>query len=224
MPIRVFLITNFRLLLWSLGELLESRSPHFLLAGSSESCEQAAELIASTSTDVVLLDIDIGADKALPLVSALCTDSAAKILLLTRQEDVTLEDKLIISGARGLIHRMVSPEQLLTALEKVHEGQVWLDRAATARIFVKLSHLGSSKQASAVSANFAQLTEREQEIVSFIARNGGEPGKTIAKRLSISESTLRNHLASIYEKLGLANRHGLLAYAFEHGLTERPGQ
>jgi DNA-binding NarL/FixJ family response regulator len=52
-----------------------------------------------------------------------------------------------------------------------------------------------------------------------MARHSGEPGKTIAEKLHISESTLRNHLTSIYDKLGVANRHGLLAYAYQNGFA-----
>jgi DNA-binding NarL/FixJ family response regulator len=69
----------------------------------------------------VLLDIDSYPDEVVPLIKILLTVSDAKILLITRLDDLTLQDNAIIAGARGLIDRNVTPELLLTAIETVHE-------------------------------------------------------------------------------------------------------
>ena len=66
------------------------------------------------------------------------------------------------------------------------------------------------------------LTVREREIVAITAGNAGATAKTIAQILFISEHTLRNHLTSIYNKLEVANRLELFAYAHKHGLIKRP--
>lgn len=220
MPIRVLLISNFRLLSESLAALIESRPQTFSLIGVADSVARAREWIAKTPIDVVLFDIDSHAGVLAPLIAELHTSAKANILLLTRMENHTEEDKAIVAGAHGLIDRDTSRETLLNALQKINEGQIWLNRDATGRIFVELSRQGA-KAAHEHSANkAASLTEREQQIVAAIACNIGKPGKTIADTLHISESTLRNHLTSIYDKLGVANRHGLLAYAFQNGLTE----
>ena len=224
MPIRVLVVSNFRLLLTGLCDLIERRSPDFWLAGSADSPARALELAGKTTPDIVLLDIDSDADAALTLIGALHAATRAKIVLLTRLENNAQIDKAIILGGRGVINRDTMPETLFNALHKVHEGQVWLDREATGRVFVEMSRLGSKKPTDETASKVNQLTDREQEIVACIASSNGEPGKTIAAKLHISESTLRNHLTAIYEKLGVANRHGLLAYAFQNGLTERLGQ
>jgi DNA-binding CsgD family transcriptional regulator len=67
----------------------------------------------------------------------------------------------------------------------------------------------------------ATLTVREREIIAISATHAGATGKTIAEKLHISEHTLRNHLTSIYEKLGLANRLELFAYAHQHKLAKQ---
>lgn len=211
-------------MLCSLADLITSKAPGFLLAGTANSLTQAFELAPGITADVVVLDIDSGADAVLTLINALHTTSHAKILLLTRMQDHALEDKAILLGARGLIDGDATPELLLNAIQKINAGQVWLNHEATGRVFVELSRMRSKKPADAVSSKVAQLTDREHEIVACIARSNGDPGKTIAGRLHISESTLRNHLTAIYDKLGVANRHGLLAYAFQNGLTERARQ
>lgn len=154
-------------------------------------------------------------DRVLPLINSLRAVSEAKILLLTRLED----DQAIILGASGLIDRNASREQLFSALEKVSRGEVWLDRAATGRIFVEFSRTSGRKSNNSVADKANLLTSREREVVVLIVSNSAS-GKVVANKLDISESTLRNHLSSIYEKLGVSNRPGLLAYAFQNRLIK----
>ena len=171
--------------------------------------------------DVVVFDLDSLGPRALPLLSRLRDRSQAKVLLLSRGDDSELVDKAVLHGARGIINRQGTPATLLNAIEKVHEGQLWLDRNATGRIFVEfLRHGGGQPRGDGGDAKLQQLTEREHQIVTFLAHNDGDPGKVIADKLNISESTLRNHLTSIYDKLGVANRPGLLAYARQNGLAD----
>ena len=223
MAISVFLISDFCLLRKSIETLLGGESERFALAGVATSCDGAADAVLQVAPDVVLLDLDELADAALALITALHTRSTTKILLLSRLGDSALQDKAILLGARGVVDRHTGPEMLLTAIAKVMEGQLWLDREATGRIFVQLSSASFRKDSDAVSVRLAQLTEREKAIVAFIAGNSDDPGKKVASKLNISESTLRNHLTSIYVKLGVANRNGLLTYAFRNGLAERLG-
>jgi len=189
--------------------------------GSAEKYDQAAsELAITTDIDIVLLDIDSYPDEVVPLINTLHEVTHAKILLITRLSDSTLQDKAIIAGARGLVDRTISAEMLLTATEKVHEGEVWLSKVATGRIFVDLLRIGNNTSNEVTVSKISLLTAREQEIVAFVACNGGESGKAIASKLCISESTLRNHLTVIYQKLDVVNRHGLIAFAFQNGLAE----
>lgn len=221
MAIRVFIISNFSLLLRAIEDLIESNPQRFFLVGSTEKCDkEVSELVINSSVDLVLLDIDSYPDEVVPLINTLRAASQAKILLITRLSDLALQDQAIIAGARGLIDRSVKPEMLLTAIEKVDEGQVWLSKVATGRIFVDLLRMGSNISNEVTVSKVSSLTGREQEIVAFIACNGGESGKVIANKLCISESTLRNHLTAIYQKLDVVNRHGLIAFAFQNGLVE----
>ena len=66
----------------------------------------------------------------------------------------------------------------------------------------------------------ATLSRKEHKVVAAIARNPGASGKAIAERLFISEHTLRNHLTSVYAKLGLVNRLELYAFARKHGFAD----
>lgn len=221
MATRVFVITDFGLLGAGISGWILGDPERLALVGIADSYAAAAQAAIAAESDVVLLDIDGSADAAIDVVRSLHAGCAAKILLITRQEDVALQDKAILLGARGVVNRAATPEMLLVAIEKVMEGQIWLDREATGRIFVQLSRGSQRQEADPLTRQLGSLTEREREIVAFIAGNGAESGKTLARRLNISESTLRNHLTAVYEKLGVSNRNGLLTYVFRHGLAQR---
>jgi len=154
------------------------------------------------------------------MINSLKTASQAKILLLTRMENADLQDRAILAGACGVLDRGASIPLLFTAVEKVHTGQVWLDRVSTGRVFIELTRMAARRQQDGLVDKLSLLTERERKIVTVIAHNIGDPGKAIAEKLHISESTLRNHLTAIYEKLGVENRHGLVAYAYQKGLAK----
>ena len=218
MPIRIFLISNFRLILDGIAALIAMESDRFLLAGTATSFEQAMESIAGSQADIILFDID-SADTcdALSLIDSLQAASDIKILLLTRWRNVVLNDKAILLGARGVIGKDASSEQLFDACAKVVAGEIWLDRMATGRIFEEFSRRGRNKPNHSVSNKAAVLTDKEMKIIVAIVKSS-EPGKVIANELGISESTLRNKLTGIYEKLGVHNRQGLFAFARENGL------
>lgn len=224
MAIPVFLVSDHQLTTWALTQLLENSARRFRFAGACGSVDQTTlRSIVAAAPDLILFDIDGEPESVMACLASLSAAvPQAKVLLLTRLSDTNLQDRAVIHGARGVLDKSATNEQILTALAKVHEGQVWLDRVATGRVFVELSRIGTRKPAaSSVSDKIATLTEREHEILAFITQNSGEPGKSLAAKLRISESTLRNHLTSIYDKLGVANRNGLLAYAYQTGLAKR---
>lgn len=166
-----------------------------------------------------MLDADSAPEAAPDLIAALNATGLVRTLLLTRLDNAELQDQAILAGARGVIDHSVPPALFLDALEKVHQGEMWLNRSATARIFHRVT--SPAAEADPLDYKLTLLTEREREIIALIAANHTEPGKTIARRLNISEGTLRNHMTSIYAKLGVVNSNGLIAYVVRNRLAER---
>lgn len=113
-------------------------------------------------------------------------------------------------------------ESLPRAIERVHQGQIWVDRAATGRIFVELARrsLGPAAEPDPERSRIERLTRKERKTVVEIARDASATSADIARRLHISEHTLRNHLTSIYAKLGVSGRLELFAYASRHGIAD----
>jgi DNA-binding NarL/FixJ family response regulator len=202
-----------------LATVIASRPERFELVGSAASPEDAGSTLVTAAAQVILLDVDDGRGHIPVLIEEIRAQCGAKILLLTCQDGMDLPGRAAALGTCGVIDRLTTPELLLRALEKVHEGQVWFNRDTTGRLLSQQVHLGADAD-NPLSAGLALLTDRERKVLAAVVHHGGESGKAIALRLHSGESTLRNHLTSIYDKLGVSGRNGLLAYAMETGLTE----
>lgn len=221
-PIRVLIVDDHRSILWGLERLIESGKPAMQVVGTATNCSEALKLIDETTPDLILLDIGLGDQNGVDEIPSLLARSKAKILVLTGIRDESIHDKAVLAGASGVVEKEAPAETILAAIEKVHEGQLWLDRVATGRIFLEMSRDNAAQSVDPERAKISSLTEREREIVAITATHAGSNAKAIAEMLFISEHTLRNHLTSIYDKLQVANRLELFAYAHKHGLTKVP--
>jgi DNA-binding NarL/FixJ family response regulator len=220
--IRVLLIDDHLSVLWGLEKLIESQQPKMQVIGKFTSFADASVHVEDLSPDVILLDLDLGAEQGIDIIPKLVAISKAKILVLTGSRDVDLHDRTIIAGAKGVLEKEKSAETILTAIERVHEGQIWLNQARIGRIILELCRKKSGEENSPEKRKIESLTARELNIIKAVTHHAGATGSDISKRLHISESTLRNHLSSIYSKLGLINRLELWDYAHKHGLNNAP--
>ena len=221
-PIRVFLIDDHCSILWGLERLVNSGKPAMEAVGSAGNYTEALALLDKAAPDVIVLDIDLGKENGVDGIPKLIAKSRAKILVLTGVRDHAVHDQAVLAGASGVVGKESPAETIIRAIEKVHEGQIWLDRAATGRVFVEFSREGASHSTDPERAKMASLTYRERELIAAITSNAGSTARTIAEILHISEHTLRNHLTSIYNKLDVANRLELYAYAHKNGLIAPP--
>lgn len=217
--VRVFLIAP-ALVSWGLERLLQSVHPRFELAGSQPSIAQAQPDVERGSPHVIVIDLDGGYEVQALVELQSCTP--ARIVVLSSSQDVEMLDRCVVAGVRGVVKKTEPPPVLLKAIEKVHDGELWIDRGATNRIFMELARQKVTSRTDPETRKIAALTSRERQTICAVASDTAAPGKVIASRLCISEHTLRNHLTSIYSKLGLCNRLDLYAYATKHSLN-KPG-
>lgn len=218
--IRVMLVNEHPLCLWALEKLIESQRPRMDVSGKAHTHEDALRLLDVHPADVVLMDLDGG--YAVESIARLLAGSRTKVLALSSSMLPDLLDSAVLSGASGVVSKGEEVDVLLKAIERVHLGELWVDRTATGRIVRELSTRGVIAVSDAEKNRVAQLTRKELQTVSEIGRDASASSREIAARLDISEHTLRNHLSSIYAKLGLRNRVDLFAYANRHGLAARP--
>lgn len=218
-PIRILLIDDHQSFLWGIAKLIESDSPRMTVVGSASDVAEALVLAQREQPDVILLDIDLHGVSSLDSMPLLRKASSAFVLILTGVRDPETHERAVMAGARGVVQKEESPEVILKAIKKVYDGEIWLDRATTGRVFAKLlDH--ADDEPSPEATRIASLTSREREIIDVMIKQGRSTNKQIAAHLRMSEHTLRNHLSSIYDKLEVENRLELVMYAVKHRISE----
>ena len=160
--------------------------------------------------DVVLLAIDIDDGGADALINAaLAQWKPAPILVVASDFDREQAVQLVCAGARGVIDKEQGSHHLAKAIRKVQRGELWLDRVSLSFLVDELAC--HARRPRPVTARLGLLTVREGEVVTLVTR--GLSNKAIARSLNISDNTVRHHLTSIFEKLGVSDRLGLACYA-----------
>jgi two-component system nitrate/nitrite response regulator NarL len=215
------LVDRHRLVLWGLQQLIDGKRPAMEVVGTATDVATATERVAKMLPDVVILDAELVREDAPRAVSALVNGRATRVLLLSGTRDGGLYEAAILCGACGVVHKDEPPETLVKAIAKVHEGQLWLDRATTGRIFVELSRRKNAPANDPVRQKLSLLTKRELAVVHTLVGVPGADNRTLAGTLHIGEHTVRNHLSRIYDKLGVPNRLELFVFAQRHGFDRQ---
>lgn len=214
-PIRILLVDDHRSMLWGLERLIASEPARMQVVGRATNKAEILAALAGCDIDLVLLDIDLAGESSLDFMDEIQRATSARILILTGLRDEHVHQRAVLEGARGVVLKDVPAEVILQAIERVHAGEVWLDRSSIARLLDDVARNRSSQVEEAGDRGLASLTRKERDILAALAANPGAPNKTLASKLFISEHTLRNHLTSIFDKVGVKNRFELTMYALE---------
>jgi two-component system, NarL family, nitrate/nitrite response regulator NarL len=216
-PIRIVLLDLQTLFRAGLRRILEAQVG-MEVVGEADNISDSLELIDKLKPDIILFDLNLMCLPDLEIVPTLIKASGgARLILVTGTTDQKAQQKAVEDGVVGVITKNQSPETLLKAIEKVHAGEVWLERSLIATVLSRLSRGQGSTKPEADTDSFNHLSEREKEVVKLIGQ--GYKNKKISQELCISETTVRHHLTSIYSKLGVTDRLELLVYAHRHGLV-----
>jgi two-component system, NarL family, response regulator YdfI len=209
--IRVFIVATSPLIRAGLQSMLADR--RFDIVGSAADLESISGQLVDVEPDVVL--IEIAADAHEDLLNMLEDAEIARkyaVVVLSEQPRADLLSKALRAGVRAVLPRDVTPEQLRAALEA----------AAAGLVVVHPSEVNAGLQAPAAVSSPARelpepLTPREREVLQMISAGLGN--KEIAGRLSISEHTVKFHVASILGKLGASTRTEAVSIGIRHGLV-----
>ncbi|HEU5098889.1 MAG TPA: response regulator transcription factor [Roseiflexaceae bacterium] len=217
--IRVVLIEDHAVVRAGLRLLIESRQ-ELKVVGEAANHAEALAMVAREQPDIILLDLDLGAENGLDLLPNLRSATGrGRVLVLTGMRDTQRHRMAIRRGAVGLVLKEQAPDVLLKAISKVYAGEVWLDRTMLASILEELA-IGETRPVNIEASRIATLTEREREVIGLICE--GCKNRQIGNRLSITETTVGHHLTSIFAKLGVENRLELVLFAHRHSLTTSP--
>ncbi|HKG21681.1 MAG TPA: response regulator transcription factor [Blastocatellia bacterium] len=219
-PIRILIVDDHAILRKGLRMLIEDQ-PGMIVIGEAGNCEDAFEIATREQPEIILLDLDLGGQNGLELLPKLISVSRdTRIIVLTGVRDPEVHHHAIAFGAIGLVFKEQASEVLVKAIEKVHSGEVWFDRTLIATALNRMSRSREAKKNDTEAVRMASLTEREKEVITLVAQ--GLNRRQIAEKLFISEATVRNHLTSILNKLGVSDRLELAFYAYRHGLAKPP--
>jgi len=206
MPIRLVLADDHPIVLDGL-EALFRLGRDFQVVARCTNGEDALTAVRRHRPDILVLDIHMPGKDGLAVLRALHQERLpTKVVLLA----ATLDDAQVIEamrhGARGMVLKERATQQLVQCLHKVHAGEQWFEKQAFGHVLDTLM-----RRESGARDVHAVLTPREVEMVRLVA--SGLRNKEVAKRLAISEGTVKIHLHNIYEKLHVQSRVELVLRA-----------
>ena len=216
-PIRIMIVDDHAVIRAGLRMLIEQDQTMKVVAmvgNSSEAFERAeAEL-----PDIIILDLVLGEEDGLTLLPALReTSPKSRVLILTGVLNPDAHRAAVRKGAMGIVLKEHAADLLLKAIQKVNEGEVWIDRSMMGMMIQELSR---PNQTDPEDTKMEALTTREREVILLVGE--GLKNKQIAERLFISETTVTHHLSSVFSKLDVSDRLELIIYAFRNGLAKMP--
>jgi DNA-binding NarL/FixJ family response regulator len=218
--IRVLLLDYHTMVREGLRCLIEGH-PGLEVVGEAGVCEEAKSLIQQLSPDIILLELNLDGDLDIDLVPELLSVAEdGRIILVTGIHEAQIQHQAVQLGVMGVVTKEESSSVLLKAIEKVHAGEVWIDRMMMADVLTQMWRARSGEEEDPERVKISLLSDREREVVELIGM--GLKNKQIADCLSISEVTVRHHLTSVYSKLGVSDRLELIIYAYRHELAELP--
>ena len=213
--IRVAIVDDQPLFTDGLGRIVGAQEG-MEVVGVAHDGESGVKMCAELLPDVILMDINMpvmDGVTATGKIRDLLPD--ARILILTVHADDVHVFQGIKAGATGYLLKDCTPEDLSRAIKTVYTG----DTIMAPEIARKM--LLAFEEADPEQPEAPSLTRRELDIVTAFARGRGN--KQIARDLSISEKTVRNHVSNIYKKLHVYDRTQAVLYAIREGLIETEG-
>jgi DNA-binding NarL/FixJ family response regulator len=190
------------------------QSGEFNLVGHADGSRASAETIVDAAPDVILLDDMDRSERALALIrEIMARDDAVTVIALSVHMDRTWLQRLFDAGAIGAISKATQPVALAMLVRETVNGHIY-HRLAVA-------DPAASSASDPASADQLPLTTRELEILKLVA--AGFTNGDIARRLWVTEQTVKFHLRNVYRKLQVTNRTQASRVAFARGVTGAPG-
>lgn len=187
------------------------------IVGEAEDGESTLKRCEELQPDIILMDINMpGLNGIRATEQILQKQPETRIIMLTMLEDDASVFNAMRVGARGYLLKGADPQEVLSVIRAVAEGQALFGPAIATRLMNYFKELGSKPGSTETLTLFPELTERELEILRLIAQ--GLNNQEIAQKFVLSPKTVRNHITNIFSKLQVADRAQAIVRAREAGL------
>jgi DNA-binding NarL/FixJ family response regulator len=215
--VRVLLVDDDDLMRAGLRSVLSSDDT-IEVVGEGGDGGEALDRVRETQPHIVLMDIRMpGVDGISATREVLAGSPDVKVVVLTTFEDDDYIFEALSAGASGFLLKRTTPEELISAIKAVADGDSLLSPSVTRRV---IDRMATQPVAGLSGARLEKLTPREREVLELIGR--GLSNREIAESFVIEESTVKTHVKRILMKLGLRDRVQAVILAYETGLI-RPG-
>lgn len=202
--IRVFSVDDHPLLREGIAALVNNQADMVLVAEASNGAE-AIQLFKQHQPDVTLMDLRLPDMSGIDILIAIRTEfPEARIIMLTTFEGDVEIHRALQAGARGYLLKNMPPSELLDVIRQVHAGKKRIPPEIASQLAEHMSD--------------QNLTEREVEVLRQVA--DGNRNRDIAKKLFISEETVKVHIKHIMEKLGAADRTQAVSIGIRRGIIQ----
>lgn len=213
-PITVMIVDDHEMVRDGAKGYLEAQ-PEIVVVAEAESGEEAVRLAREFVPDVVLMDLVMpGMDGVEATRKVKDISPRTQIIILTSFHEDEHIFPALQAGAISYLLKDVKASDLVEAIRRAAKGEATLHPRVAARLIKQFSH-GEPERGSL----YAELTEREVEVLNLIAR--GFPNQKIADELVISIGTVKGHVSNILSKLHLADRTQAAVFAWQEGIVKR---
>ncbi len=203
--INVFLVDDHAMFREGLARVLE-KEPGIKVVGQSATCAEAMPLLAQSGASMVLLDVDLGPERALDfIIEAKKRAFDGKILVVTAGVSGPEAVQLVQAGVAGILHKHHSTEALCDTIRRVAAGEVCLEQDYLTALYRSVDRTKES--------NRPRLTDRDKKVLRCIFQ--GLTNKEIGGRIDLSEGAVKFSLRQLCDKLGVRTRAQLVKVALE---------
>lgn len=214
MTIRLLLVDDHAVVRSGLRMLLEHEAD-IEIVGEAATVQQTLEQVARLKPNLILMDIGLPDGTGIEATQAIKqTWPEVAVVALTIHEDEEYFFPMLQAGASGYVPKRAAPEELLTAVRTAARGEIYL-YPSLAKLLVRDYLTGSQ---AVDPATLSELTDREQEVLAYLAEGSSNP--EIAEALFISPKTVARHRENIMSKLNLHSRSELVKYAIRKGIIQ----
>jgi len=215
--IRVALADDQDLVRTGFRMILETE-PDLVVVGEAADGEQAIALSRSTPIDVLLMDVRMPVMDGIEATRRIAAGpDAPRVLILTTFDLDEHVFAALCAGASGFLLKDVKASELINAIHVIAGGEALLAPSVTRRLIAAYAATQRTAQGSGAVTSIAELTPREREVLTLIAR--GRSNSEIAAELVLSEGTVKTHVGRIFTKLGIRDRAQAVVAAYEAGLV-----